>query len=145
MSGFVALDLAVEFYQANCVGCPHRDGTGELPNLVTFVAARDADDEHRRQEAQHRETERAARHVRRRERRRRSVAGEGYVVRDLAGVLDRLDADRLRDRPPTEAETAAARELIEAARHAPELFGRPLVESIGDGHRCRRAGGARRH
>jgi hypothetical protein len=129
-SGFVALDLAVEFYGANCVECPHRDGTGELPNLAIVVASRDAADEHCRQEAQRRETERAARHAGRRARRRQSVTREGYVVRDLADVLDRLDADRPRDRPPTDPETAAARELIESARHAPELFGRPLVASL---------------
>jgi len=31
MSGHRALDLAVDFYRDNCVGCPHRLGTGELP------------------------------------------------------------------------------------------------------------------
>src|SRR5258708_35318562 len=35
--GHQALELAIEFYQANCVGCPPRDPTGELPpaDLVT--------------------------------------------------------------------------------------------------------------
>jgi len=131
-SGHRALDLAAEFYRDNCIGCPHRLGTGELPNLATIVAERDQAEELKRQTAQRTAQELARRHEQRRQRRRQSVAGEGYVVRDLAGWLDRLDADAPRDRPLDAAEREAARQLIEAARHAPQLFSPQLVTSLLD-------------
>src|SRR6201995_734208 len=30
-----ALEIAIEFYEANCTACPYREATGELPNLAT--------------------------------------------------------------------------------------------------------------
>jgi hypothetical protein len=38
--------IAVDFYRANCVGCPHRDPVG-VPNLATFVAGLDEQTAHR--------------------------------------------------------------------------------------------------
>src|ERR1035441_1735299 len=38
-----ALELALSFYEANCVGCPHRNGTGLLPSLSTVAAQRAAE------------------------------------------------------------------------------------------------------
>jgi hypothetical protein len=35
--------IAAEFYKANCVGCPHRQPTGEVPNLATVLEARDVE------------------------------------------------------------------------------------------------------
>jgi hypothetical protein len=52
-SGHRALDLAAEFNRDDCIGCPHRLGTGELPNLATIVAERDQAEELKRQAAQH--------------------------------------------------------------------------------------------
>ena len=40
--GHQALELAIEFYNENCVECPFREGTGELPNLATVAADRAA-------------------------------------------------------------------------------------------------------
>jgi len=121
--GHRALDLAVEFYQANCVACPHREGTGELPNLAT-VAGERAAAEAARQEAVRRATEeRARRRDVRRERRRRFLAGEGHVIRDLGDALDRLDRAEPQPEPSTVLEQKAAREVLDAARGAPELFG----------------------
>jgi len=61
-SGHRALELAVEFYRDNCAGCPHRQGTGELPNLATIVAERDTEAEEARQVAERVARERTARH-----------------------------------------------------------------------------------
>ena len=44
--GGAAMDLgwiASEFYEAHCVGCPHRRPTGEVPNLATFMEVRKAE------------------------------------------------------------------------------------------------------
>ena len=35
-----AMELAIEFYNENCVECPYPDGTGELPNLATVATQR---------------------------------------------------------------------------------------------------------
>jgi hypothetical protein len=81
--GHQALEEALSFYEANCVGCPHRDGTGELPSLSTIATQRAAElAERQAAEAQAAE-ERARRHRERVQRRRQAVAGEGHVVRDL--------------------------------------------------------------
>src|ERR1700676_4135616 len=40
--GHHGLGLAIEFYNENCVDCPYRTGTGELPNLATEAADRAA-------------------------------------------------------------------------------------------------------
>jgi len=130
ISGHRALELAVEFYRENCVGCSHRLGTGELPNLATIVAERDAEADKARQCAERATRERAARHAQRRQRRRQLVSGEGYVARELAQWLDRLDADNPRGRALRPEEHDAARHLVETARHAPELFSPPLVQTL---------------
>jgi len=132
VSGHRALDLAVEFYRENCAGCQHRLGSGELPNLATVVAERDATDEAARRAAEQAARDRVARHAERRRRRRQLVAGEGYVVRDLAEWLDRLDADAPRSRDMLPSERVAAAQLVEAAKHAPRLFSQPLVETLID-------------
>jgi len=102
------------------------------PNLATIVAQRDDEAAAARQTAERLARERRARHAQRRHRRRQLVAGEGYVARDLADWLDRLDADSPRGRALGPAEREAARQVIEAARHAPQLFSPPLVETLLD-------------
>src|SRR5262249_53198450 len=34
--------ITAEFYKTNCLGCPHRSSSGEVPNLATLVAGREA-------------------------------------------------------------------------------------------------------
>lgn len=123
-----AMELAVAFYRESCVGCPHRDGTGVVPNLTTEVSKRDAEIEQRRRQEQRRIEQLAARRAARHARRRLTVAGEGYVVRELAEVIDRLDADYYVE--GSAALTDASRQLVQSARHAPELFSRTLVDSM---------------
>jgi hypothetical protein len=129
-SGHVLAELAVDFYRANCVGCPHRDPSRLLPTLATLVADRDREEKARQEAAERAARERARRHEIRRERRRALVAGEGYVIRDLAESLDRLDGPDPRRGKRSEQEELAARQVVESARHAPDLFSPPLVESM---------------
>ena len=128
--GHQALELAIEFYQANCIGCPHRDPTGELPSLSTVAGQRAADEAARKAAAQQAADEKAQRHHRRRERRHQLLAGEGHVVRDLADALDRIDQAEPRTGPPSPEEARAGRQVLDAARGAPELFRPVLVDSL---------------
>jgi hypothetical protein len=128
--GHQALELAIEFYRANCIGCPHRDPTGELPSLATVAGKRAAEEEARKAAARKAADERTQRHHQRRERRHQLLAGEGHVVRDLVEALDRIDRAEPRTGPPTPDEERAARQVLDAARGAPELFRPVLVDGL---------------
>jgi hypothetical protein len=128
--GHRARDLAIEFYEQNCPGCPFREGTGELPNLATAAAQRGAEVEAERTEQQRLADLRARRHLDRRERRRRALAGEGHVVLDLGNAVDRIDRAEPRSGPPDPDEERAARNVLDTAREAPQLFRPVLVESL---------------
>lgn len=128
--GHQALELAIDFYQANCIGCPHREPTGELPSLATVAGKRAAEDEARKAAARKAAEERTRRHHRRRERRHQLLAGEGHVVGDLVEALDRIDRAEPRTGLLTQDETRAARQVLDAARGAPELFRPVLVDSL---------------
>jgi hypothetical protein len=130
VEGHQALELAIEFYEANCVGCPHRDPTGELPSLATVAGQRAADEVARKAAAKQAADERARRYRQRCERRHQLLAGEGHVVRDLADAMDRIDRAEPRTGPPTPEEDRAARQVLDAARGAPELFRPILVDSL---------------
>ncbi len=128
--GHQALELAIEFYNENCVGCPFREGTGELPNLATVAAARAAEEANHRAEEQRRAEERYRRHREREARRRQAMGGEDRVVRDLSEHLDRLDRADPRTAGMTSDEQRSARHVIETARAAPELFSDVLVDTV---------------
>jgi len=128
--GHRALELAIEFYEANCAGCPYRDGAGELPSLATVAGERAAEEAARKAAAHRAADERTRRHHERRERRRQLLAGEGHVVRDLADDLDRIDRAEPRTEPLSLDEARAARRVIDSARGAPELFRPVLVDSL---------------
>jgi hypothetical protein len=128
--GHQALELAIDFYRANCIGCPYREPTGELPSLATVAGKRAAEDEARKAAARKAAEERTRRHHRRRERRHQVLAGEGHVVGDLVEALDRIDRAEPRTGSLTQDETRAARQILDAARAAPELFRPVLVDSL---------------
>ena len=124
------LDLAVEFYRRNCVGCTKRQATGEVPNLSVVVAERDEEEERHRRSKEKEALERAYRHGQRKVRRQLAVAAEGYVVRDLANWIDRLDGPEPKTSAVTPDEEEANRQIIKAARHAPKLFTPVFVETL---------------
>lgn len=128
--GHQALELAIEFYQDNCIACPHRDPTGELPSLATVAGERANAEAARKEAARRAAEERAQRYRLRLERRHQLLAGEGYVVRDLADAIDRIDRADPRTGAPATEEAQAARQILDAARGAPELFRPILVDSL---------------
>jgi hypothetical protein len=125
-----ALELAIEFYGANCTACPYREGTGELPNLATVAGKRAATEAASRAAALQVADERARRHRERCVRRHQLLAGEGHVVRDLGEAIDCIDRAEPRTGPATFEEERAARHILDAARHASELFRPVLVDSL---------------
>ena len=125
-----AMDLATEFYNENCVECPYRDGTGELPNLATVATQRAEEESERRAETERREAELGRRHNERKRRRRDAVATESDVVRELAKHVDRLDRTDPRTGPMSAEEQQSARYVIETARAAPTLFSPVLVDTL---------------
>jgi hypothetical protein len=128
--GHQALELAIEFYNQNCVECPFREGTGELPNLATVAADRAAEEAALQAEKQRRAEDRSRRHRQREERRRQAMGGEDRVVRDLSEHLDRLDRAELRTAGMTPDEQRSARYVVETARAAPEVFSDVLVDTV---------------
>jgi hypothetical protein len=122
--------IAVEFYRANCVGCPHRQPVG-VPNLATFVAgldeaaARGAEDASRHAEAvQRRRTERAAR-------RAMTAVGEPLAAMEVLNDLDIVDA-AMEAEPGAEEDLreGARRRIVETARLAPEAFTPAVVDQL---------------
>ena len=128
--GHQALELAIEFYRDNCTGCPHRDPTGELPSLATVAGERATAEAAQAEAARRAAEERDQRYRRRLERRHQLIAGEGYVVRDLADAIDRIDRADPRSGALAAEEAQAARQILDAARGAPELFRPILVDSL---------------
>lgn len=113
---------ALEFYESNCVGCPHREPGGEPPDLRTWA-------EERRREADAAAVEReaariarqAARDVRARERRIR--LGNGRAVRgQILDLLERIDVEE------PDAESTA--DLLVLAEHDPSVFDDDVMESV---------------
>ena len=129
-TGHVVLDLAVEFYRRNCVACTERQATGEMPNLSVVVAKRDEEEERRLRSKEKEALERVARHEHRKVRRQLAIAAEGYVVRDLADWIDHLDGPEPKTTAVTPVEEEANRQIINSAKHAPELFTPVLVETL---------------
>jgi hypothetical protein len=128
--GHQALDLAIEFYNENCIDCAYREGSGELPNLKTVAdeaAARESD---RREAEERRAAERAQRLQERREHRRAVMAGQDAVVRELAAQLDRLDRAEPRTGTPSTEERQAERHVVETAKAGPDLFSPVLVDTL---------------
>ncbi|WP_191300133.1 hypothetical protein [Lentzea cavernae] len=135
-------DLAVAFYENNCVGCEHRAPNGLVPTIATAVADRAAarvEAEARAAAARVRaveewETRRAARRV--------AVASEGYPARDVADGLDLLDPHPEGDSSGRVEAKRVRRLLVETARRAPEVFTSHLVDTIVDFGLKRRDGTA---
>jgi hypothetical protein len=120
------MELAIEFYEANCTACPYRDGTGELPNLATAAGKRAAEEAAGRETMQRAADERARRHDERRERRRRILSGEGHVVRDLGEALDFID--RAEPRPGPRMVDSTAFEALEALVRSGHCPPRPALD-----------------
>jgi hypothetical protein len=111
-------DLAIDFYESNCVGCKHREPNGLLPTIANLA-------DERRQRSERAAAKAAAVHAAavaaweaRRRARRRAVGVEGYPACDLADELDLLDLhpDADTDTGGRESITAARRRIVKTAR-----------------------------
>jgi hypothetical protein len=122
-----ATDLAVEFYEANCINCSYRQTAGRLPNIASEAAERarrrENDEEQRLRE---RDAVRSA-WTARNAARNAALADAPFQVRDLAAQIDFLDAC-----PEIEEERLeeARRYVVETARATPTLFVAPLVDAL---------------
>jgi hypothetical protein len=134
--------IAVDFYRANCVGCPHRQPVG-VPNLATFVAgldeaaARETEEQERRAEAvERRRSERA-------QRRSSTAVGEPLAATEVLDDLDVVDAATDVD-PGAEEDrrVSARRRIVETARLAPEALTPAVVEQLRELAAQRRHGWA---
>jgi hypothetical protein len=130
MQSFQALELAIDFYQENCLGCEYRDGTGDLPNLATVAAEFATRRAAARAAAQEVADQLALRREQRCDRRRQMRAGEGHVVRDLGDAIDAIDRAGPRTAPLTAEEVRAERRVLDEVQGAPELFNSVLVDSL---------------
>lgn len=125
-----ARELSIEFYEQNCTECQFRDSTGELPNLATAAAERGAELEAKVAVQDRLAADRTQRHRDRLEHRHRVLAGEGHVVRDLGDAIDRIDRAAPGSGASDPDEERAARNVLDTARQAPELFQPVLVDSL---------------
>lgn len=129
--------IALEFWRANCRGCPHRQPVG-LPNLTTkgeamLEAERTAQEQAQRERAS-READRQIRSARR----AHEVAAEPASTRWMIKLLDGIDAEkpdvrarRLVDEAhaaPERCTPTAAKVLLETARIIPSDH---LLEALG--------------
>lgn len=125
-----ATDLAVEFYEANCTDCPHRQTTGRLPNIASEAAGRarrrECDEEQRLRERDAGRSAWSARNAAR----NAALANEPFQVRDLAAQIDLLDADPEMAEIDEQRLDEARRYVVETARASPAMFVEPLVEAL---------------
>lgn len=120
MSTWLLEESALQFHDANCVGCSHRVSV-DLPNLTQLVARRNADRKLQEERAQRdRIAKQEALEVRAAARAELRVSLP-LLAKTFMDDLDRLDQDR-----NGEAETR----LIESARLAPEILVPELAEYL---------------
>lgn len=115
-------DSAVAFYEANCIGCPHRQGTDAEEHLGTWAdAVIDGREKLRQQQEQVRQEAEKARQ-RRHEHRRLMFGAPDVTLQSILDLIDRVDAEA-RD---LEAEGF----LLDHARMSPGDFPDPLIEHL---------------
>ena len=113
-------DAAYDFYQNNCKSCDERVPVG-LPNIMEFVAPREAAAEKRRENRRAEEREQELKRVARRQERadlRAELSMDELFVVDL---LDELDNDDVASNDPR---------LEQLASLAPETFTRRIIDHL---------------
>lgn len=133
-SGSASMQLewvAVEFYDQNCVGCPHRRPTGEVPNLASFVEERNAAAQAAATQTRQESARQRTRWLDRVEHRRVLAAGADPAMARAMTDIGIVDRDPLSEPDPAAA-AAAVRRLEALAERAPELFTDDVVRHTGD-------------
>lgn len=122
--GHSLIESSVEFYEANCIGCPHRKPTAETEHLGTYADAKIADRDRREAEAELERLEGIAALERRRSDRRMRFGVPNPTGQSILDLIDRVDGEG-RD---TEAETL----LLRHAEMAPADFTDDLLTHLTD-------------
>jgi hypothetical protein len=122
--------IAADFYKANCVGCPKRLPTGEVPTLATVVEGREVEQARAAEQEQHSLTA-----LDRRERpsgaqARRRAQAHPPMQGALADV-DVLDADPSQP-ADAQATEAAVQRLVVLAERAPDTYSTEVVEHLAE-------------
>lgn len=114
---FTAMQLtksAVDFFEANCIGCGDRAPGGRVPNLRTWVEPRIAERNRRREAAAEAERVAATERQRRIDQRTFAVGSYSAAAQEIVDFVNILDADR--------SDNEAADRLRALAKLAPEAF-----------------------
>ena len=125
--GFAGMDfgrVAVNFYNKNCVGCPHHEPVAGPPDLASFVVELDEAAESRRGVEERERGARLQEYETRAKQRRLAAQDESYATRGLLLKLDLVDAENPDD--------TVARQIVESARGVPDMFTRRAVEILFD-------------
>lgn len=123
--------IAADFYNANCVGCPNRLPTGEVPTLATVLEAREVEQARVAEQEQHRLTALRSAWSARAERRRVLRAQAHPPMQGALADVDILDADPWQ---PADAQVieAAIQRLVALAERAPDTYSTEVVEHLAE-------------
>jgi hypothetical protein len=121
--------IAGDFYKSNCVGCPNRLPTGEVPNLATVIEAHEAEQARLAEQEQRRLTERRSAWRARADRRRVLRAMADPAMQGALADVDVLDADPSQP-ADSEASEAAVQRLVALAERAPDTYSTDVVEHL---------------
>jgi hypothetical protein len=117
--------LVEDFYQGNCVGCPHRRIRG-IPNLATWYEERAAENA-RHAETERRVAEECQRSLESRQAVRRLLRlTENDAGRELLDLLDRLDGHK----PVEDDHQDAEERLVATVRSAPDFLSTGIVDAL---------------
>ncbi len=123
--------IAADFYKANCVGCPKRLPTGEVPTLATVLEAREDEQARAAEQEEHRQTALRSAWSARAERRRILGAQAHPPMQGALADVDIVDADpsQAADAQVTEA---AVQRLLALAERAPDTYSTEVVEHLAE-------------
>src|SRR5262249_10919 len=123
--------IAGDFYKANCVGCPKRLPTGEVPNLATIIEAGEGEEAVIGEQEQRRLTDLRNVWSARAERRRVLRAKADPPMQGALADVDILDADPSQ---PADAHVseAALKRLVALAERAADTYSTEVVEHLAE-------------
>jgi hypothetical protein len=121
--------IATEYYEDNCIGCPHRHPTGQLPNLASVIEERKAAARVAEAAAKDELAQRRAAWSERAELRRARATGVDAAMANALGDVETIDADPAADANSQQVDYALRR-LEALADRAPEMFTAEIVQHL---------------
>jgi len=122
VSGMVLARTAVDFYEENCIGCPHHKPRGVSPNLGTWADAIIAERNAAARQAEQERVERVERQAARSAARRFAIGVPDPSVQTILDLVDRIDTE--------DPDSEAADLLLKSAELSPEDFHDKLLEHL---------------